>query len=63
MTNEQKFTLAQARQMIEYNSQRIQMIREEIERVGYDIRLLQMQIRGMRGEQVEAKENKNNSYY
>ena len=63
MTNEQKITLAQARQMIEYNSQRIQMIREEIERVGYDIRLLQMQIRGMRGEQVEAKEKADNSYY
>lgn len=63
MTNEQKFNLAQAREMINYNSQRIQMIREEIERVGYDIRLLQMQIRGMRGEQVDAKENKNNSYY
>ena len=63
MTNEQKFNLAQAREMINYNSQRIQMIREEIERVGYDIKLLQMQIRGMKGEQIDAKEKANNSYY
>lgn len=63
MTNEQKFNLAQAREMINYNSQRIQMIREEIERVGYDIKLLQMQIRGMKGEQIDAKEKTNNSYY
>lgn len=63
MTEQKKFNLAQARQMIEYNSQRIQMIREEIERVGYDIKLLQMQIRGMKGEQIDAKEKTNNSYY
>ena len=63
MTEQQKFNLAQARQMIEYNSQRIQMIREEIERVGYDIRMLQMQIRGLRGEQVNAEEGKNSHYY
>lgn len=63
MTNEQKFTLAQAREMINYNSQRIQTIREEIERVGYDIKLLQMQIRGMKREQIDAKEKTNNNYY
>lgn len=63
MTNEQKFNLAQAREMINYNSQRIQTIREEIERLGYDIRLLQMQIRSMKGEQIDAKEKANNSYY
>lgn len=63
MTEQQKFNLAQARQMIEYNRQRIEMIREEIERVGYDIRMLQMQIRGMRGDQIDAEKGKDSYYY
>ena len=47
----EKMTIQQAKQMIEYNSQKIQMIQEEIERIGYDIKLLQMQVRGIRNGQ------------
>ena len=47
----EKITIQQARQMIEYNNQKIQLIQEEIERIGYDIKLLQMQVRGIRNGQ------------
>ena len=53
----EKMTIQQARQMIEYNSQKIQMIQEEIERIGYDIKLLQMQVRGMKNGKTEQTEN------
>lgn len=63
MTENQKFTIQQARAMIEYNSQRLQMVQEELERVGYDIKLLQMQIKGVRNGIQNAEEKEDSHYY
>ena len=49
--------------MIEYNSQRLQMVQEELERVGYDIKLLQMQIKGVRNGIQNAEEKEDSHYY
>ena len=62
MTNE-KFTLAQARQMVEYQGQKIQEMHEQIERLGYDIRLIQMKINSRRDEIRDAQEKENSHYY
>ena len=62
MTND-RFTLQQARQMVEYQGQKLQEMHEQIERLGYDIRLIQMKLNSRRGEIHEAEERENSHYY
>lgn len=61
--NNERFTLQQARQMVEYQGQKIQEMHEQIERLGYDIRLIQMKINSRRDEIRDAEERENCHYY
>lgn len=61
--NNERFTLQQARQMVEYQGRRIQEMHEQIERLGYDIRLIQMKINARRDEIRDAEERENSHYY
>lgn len=61
--NNERFTLQQARQMVEYQGQRLQEMHEQIERLGYDIRLIQMKINSRRDEIRDAEERENCHYY
>ena len=61
--NNERFTLQQARQMVEYQGQKIQEMHEQIERLGYDIRLIQMKINSRRDEISDAEERENSHYY
>ena len=61
--NNERFTLQQARQMVEYQGQKIQEMHEQIERLGYDIRLIQMKINSRRDKIRDAEERENCHYY
>ena len=59
----EKFTLQQARMMVEYQGQKIQEMHEQIERLGYDIRLIQMKLNSRRSEIRDAEEKEDSHYY